>query len=109
MSIANPPSRSNARQTTLNRYPKGTVITHILQVKQNGRFVNPTTLVVYLRDPTGVQSGPLTPTQEGVGQYNYLQQTTLLDLDGVWTIRWLGSGVAQGSAEREYFIYSSFS
>jgi|SRR5215831_174873 len=98
-----------ARQTSVNRYPKGTVITHVLQIKQNGRFVNPTALVVYLRDPTGVQQGPLSPSQDGVGQFTYLQQTSLSDLDGLWTIRWLGTGIAQGSAEREYFLYSSFS
>lgn len=95
-------------QQNINKYAKGTTITHELQIKQGGRFVAPSTINVFLQNPLGVQSGPFTPTTEGVGQYRYLQQTVLADATGVWRIRWVGTGIAQGSAEREYYIYSNF-
>lgn len=94
-------------QQEIHSYFKGSSIEHTLTIKQNNKYKSPTLISVYLESPAAVQTGPFTPTKVGEGRYIYLQATTTSTTTGTWKIRWVGTGTAQGSTERMFYIQAT--
>lgn len=96
--------------TDVKSYPYGVRIKHTLRVHINDDPEDPTSLTVYLVDPSGTVSGALTPTQEGKGFWTYQKTYTSTAPSAVWgdwSIRWIGTGIAEGATERRFHINTS--
>lgn len=94
----------------INTYAYAARVRHKLLVEIDDNPSDPTTLQVYLVDPSGVQSGPFAATRDGQGRYEYQKTytgTVASAVWGDWDINWRGTGNAEGSTIRRIHIASS--
>lgn len=91
---------------TPNKYDYGARIRHTLRVETGDKPADPTTLNVYLVDPTGTQTGPFTPTRIARGMYEYIHKYNT-GVAGDWWIAWDGVGGAESRAIRRIHINTS--
>ena len=96
--------------TEVKSYPYGVRLKHTLKVQVGDDPEDPTSLTVYLADPSGTISTAQTPVQESEGYWTYQKTYTASIAStvwGDWWIRWIGSGVAEGAIERKFHINTS--
>ena len=63
--------------------------------------VDPTTVRLRVKDPTGVETDYTSPTYVSVGIYT--QQITP-NLTGIWSYRWEGTGAVVASSESKFEV-----
>lgn len=88
-------------------YPYGSRLRHICRVEVNGDATDPTTLLIYFIDPTGLETGPFTPSRDAQGRYEYQRTYTAAipsQAQGLWTTFWRGTGSAEGATVRQFMI-----
>lgn len=74
--------------------------------KKDGTVGDPTTVVLKIRNPLGIQSN-ITPTHDGVGAYSYDYATDLTDPTGRYTYRFEGAGAVTSAEEKAFFLNPS--
>jgi len=98
---------------TINTYPYGAGVTHMMSIEVADEPADPTSLSVYQVTPLGVQIGPFTPTKVAKGEYEYtkIYSATAASLAstmwGNWDIMWKGTGNAEGTGIETIYIASS--
>ena len=63
--------------------------------------VDPTVVVVKVKDPTGVETDYTSPTNTSVGVY---AQQIIPTTAGTWRYRWVGTGAAVSAGEKTFEV-----
>lgn len=88
-------------------YDPGDMITLTAQFyDRNGSLADPTTVVLKIRNPLGVQL-PHSPTRSSPGSYYYDYDTALGDPTGRYTYRFEGTGAVTSAEEKVFFLNPS--
>lgn len=94
----------------MNTWDKGDVVRLLIQFKGlDGLHVDPTTVIVRVKDPVGVVTSytyliDANLIKDGVGQYHRDIEPTI---QGVWKYRWEGIGTNKGAEENAFMIRES--
>lgn len=91
-------------------YDYGSRIEHTVRIEVKDEPEDPGDLDIYLLDPAGAQTGPFAPTKISKGVFGYQRTYTSSPASstfGLWEIMWKGTGVAEGSKTRRFFINST--
>ena len=88
---------------TVKSYEIGNRVTlsAVFKSEVTGTFTDPTTVVVRVRDPIGVETTPTPIIHEGTGLYNI---TIDPEVPGIWVYRWEGAGAVVAVDERRFEI-----
>jgi uncharacterized protein YfaS (alpha-2-macroglobulin family) len=85
-------------------YDKGDMVSLNAQFyKKDGTPGDPTSVILKIKDPTGVQLSP-TAVRTDVGSFFYDLATDLMDPTGRWEYRFEGTGAVQTVEEGAFFL-----
>ena len=88
-------------------FPYASRLRHRVRIEVKDKPDDPTGLQVFQIDPSGVKTGPFTPTREAKGTYYYEKTYTAAtpsSVVGQWDTVCIGTGVSEGSITRRHDI-----
>lgn len=87
-----------------NSYDKGdTVSMNALYFKKDGTLGDPTSAVLKIKDPSGLQTSH-SPVRDSVGTYHFDLVTDLTDQAGLWEYRFEGTGAITSAEEKQFWL-----
>lgn len=90
--------------TVPKTYDPGDMISlNALFYKEDGSLGDPSTIVLKVRNPLGVQVSH-SPVRLSVGSYKYDYQTAIGDPEGRYEYRFEGTGAITSADERAFFL-----